>query len=121
LIYSASALQSTFGPLGRIRRVEPYAGLTATVLLHGARTIEFSVGMAIQSVGITNLIACCVAVTVVPCSECCSQILRKTGGRGIICSGHGKAVKVSESVSVLCMHGRLDVRFETLAKSKTVV
>jgi hypothetical protein len=46
--------------------------LTATVLLLGARTIEFSVGMAIQSVGITNLIAYCVALTVVPCSECCS-------------------------------------------------
>jgi hypothetical protein len=91
------------------------------VLLHGARTIEFSVGMAIQIVGITNLIACCVVVTVVPCNERCSQISRKTGGSGITCSRHGKAVKVSESVSMLCMHGRLDVRFETLAKSKTVV
>ena len=50
-----------------------------------------------------------------------ARFCEKTGGRGIICSGHGKAVKVSESVSMLCMHGRVDVRFETLAKSKTVV
>jgi hypothetical protein len=46
---------------------------------------------------------------------------KMAGGRGIICSGEGRAVKVSESFSTLCMHGRLDVRFETLAKSKTVV